>query len=126
MAADGRSSSSASPSMAASTSLPTVVRSAIFLPVTLATATVTAAAAQAPDHIAPVSRTDRLPMAPTAPATGVGIGAVGGFGGLSFSLLWAVLAALLVCRAAHLLGRHRPSVALWRPMAFISLLERPG
>jgi hypothetical protein len=92
---------------------------------TLSTATVTAAA-QGPDHIAPMSRTDRLPVAPTAPATGVGIGAVGGFGGLSFSLMSAVLAALLVCRAAQLLGRHRPSVALWRPMAFISLLERPG
>jgi hypothetical protein len=97
----------------------------MFAPMTLSVATI-AATVKAAKHIARASRTDRLPVAPTAPATGVGIGAVGGFGGLSFSLLWAVLAALLVCRAAHLLNRHRPSVALWRPMAFISLLERPG
>jgi hypothetical protein len=112
--------------MAASMLVSSAVRSAMFVPVTLSVATVTAAA-QTLDDMARVLRADRLPVAPTAPpATGVGIGAVGGFGGLSSSLLWAVLAALLVCRAAHVLGRYRPSVALWRPMAFVSLLERPG
>jgi hypothetical protein len=41
-------------------------------------------------------------------------------------MLWAMLAALAACAAAPALYLHRLSVALWRPMAFVSLLERPG
>jgi hypothetical protein len=40
--------------------------------------------------------------------------------------MWAVLAALVATSAAQVLRRHHPSVALWRPMAFVALLERPG
>jgi hypothetical protein len=76
---------------------------------------------------APVSVPDGPMSPPSAPASGVGLGAIGGSGGLSSFGPWvAVLAALVASWAAQALRRHHPSVALWRPMAFVSLLERPG
>jgi hypothetical protein len=65
--------------------------------------------------------------APPSAPSGIGVAAAGGSGSgsVSSSWLWVVLAAFAAW-AAQALRRHRPSVALWRPMAFVSLLERPG
>jgi hypothetical protein len=38
----------------------------------------------------------------------------------------AVLVALMLCWAASALRPHRLVPALWRPMAFVSIQERPG
>jgi hypothetical protein len=95
-----------------------------FAPVSTAGAAPTAAAAHASADAVHPQQLPALP--PTPPSSGVGVGAVGGSGGLSSSLFFAVLTALVAFWAAQALRLHRLSVALWRPMAFVSLLERPG
>jgi hypothetical protein len=72
-----------------------------------------------------------LPSAPSAPApapTAAGFAAGGAAGGDGFGPGgWAaVLVALLGCCAAASMRPHRQSLALWRPLAFVSIQERPG
>jgi hypothetical protein len=57
--------------------------------------------------------------------SGVGSG-VGVAGGLSAGGWAAILVALLACWAAQVLVRRRSVPVLWRPMAFVAILERPG
>jgi len=65
---------------------------------------------------------------PTGPAKGPGSSSdgVGPSNGLAFSGLAALLLALMAFAAPALGRRIRISPACWRPVAFVSLLERPG
>jgi hypothetical protein len=67
-------------------------------------------------------------MQPGSPG-GAGAGSSSAFGGSAggwsggFAALFVVFTALALCVAG---SRVSPAPARWRPVAFISLLERPG
>jgi hypothetical protein len=63
--------------------------------------------------------------APTAPPAGVS-GIAAGVSAAASSTLLLVLASVLVLWLAGPSLRLRPRIAAWRPMPFVSLLERPG
>jgi hypothetical protein len=66
-------------------------------------------------------------FAPSAPASGSsGVGAGGAAGGLGAGGCVALLVALLVWCAARWSRPYRFSLALWRPLAFVSIQQRPG
>jgi hypothetical protein len=66
------------------------------------------------------------PSGPSAPAPGVAASA-GAPGGGTFFMGFAVLvAAMSVGVSVRLSRRQLPSVAVWRPVAFVSPSERPG
>jgi hypothetical protein len=61
---------------------------------------------------------------PGAPCSAAG--SAGSAGGLSTGSWAAVGVSPTACFPAPTLRPHRPSLALWRPMVFVSLQERPG
>jgi hypothetical protein len=66
------------------------------------------------------------PHAPSGPPCNAG-GAAGGSAGSASSGAWAGLGVSpVVCLPSPELRPQRLSSALWRPMAFVSLQERPG
>jgi hypothetical protein len=68
-------------------------------------------------------------VSPGAPSAPVGVGGPAGGAALAgpASGGWcAMLVALLACAGVAGLRRHRFSLAVWRPVAFVSLQERPG
>jgi hypothetical protein len=67
------------------------------------------------------------PSAPTAPTSGFSAVAGAGAAGFWAGGAWAaVLVTLLGCCAASARRPHRLAPALWRPLAFVSIQERPG
>jgi hypothetical protein len=90
----------------------------------------TSVVAGRPAASAPVASRGRhsvVPFAPSAPASGfAGVAAGGAAGGLGLGGLACVLFALVLWGAARLIGSLDVSLALWRPMAFVSIQERPG
>jgi tetrahydromethanopterin S-methyltransferase subunit B len=70
---------------------------------------------------APGVPSDPLP-GPSGVAAAAGAATSGAFGGLG----GAVLVGLLGCWAGGLLVRSLLSLSLWRPMAFVALIQRPG
>jgi hypothetical protein len=96
----------------------------------LGLAPVGAMVADQPAALAPVASRGRpvsVPSAPSAPASGSsGVAAGGAAGGLGLGGLAAVLAALMLVCAARFVRPLRLSLAVWRPMAFVSIQERPG
>jgi hypothetical protein len=72
-------------------------------------------------------RSTPAPTAPPAPAPGSSGAATGGAaGGIGFGGMAAILVTLMLCWAASAMRPHRLVPALWRPMAFVSIQERPG
>ena len=82
------------------------------------------AAARAP--VAPQGGAPAAPGTPHAPPCNLGASGVGGAGGLGAGG-WAALSVNpLGCGPPKALRPHRLPAALWRPIAFVSLQERPG
>jgi hypothetical protein len=79
--------------------------------------------AVAPGYAAPTPA-PATPQPPTAP-TGMAAGSGGFSGGFGFTT-FAVLAAFMGLAALGFAARLRISPVAYRPVAFISLLERPG
>jgi hypothetical protein len=82
-----------------------------------------------PAALAPVASRGRpivVRSVPSAPASGVGVAAGGAAGGLGLGGIAAVLIALLLFCAARFMGSLDVSLAVWRPLAFVSIQERPG
>jgi hypothetical protein len=85
-----------------------------------------AQADQAPSPAA-AAGVDLVPSAPDAPApaaNGAGAGAASSV--FFFFAGMALLAGLLLLRAPGVLRRLQTAAAVWRPVHFVSLLERPG
>jgi hypothetical protein len=64
-------------------------------------------------------------MAPEVPAPFAGAGPSAASTAFFFAGI-ALLVALLLLQAPGILRRLQAAAATWRPVAFVSLLERPG